>query len=560
MDDSLLLQKQIKNNAEEVQSYLADMRQWLKDMKRKQDLNYDYSSDKQPPLADQESGKRVKKNTHNKGGKKESEKPKRISSYDYAKWDNFDVEKACEDIDRDDIPEANVIEDEEESQKLRDQALYEKELGNEQVKKQNWKEAIQYYNRAIKCYAYDPVFYANRALCFLKTKDLKSAETDCTAAIQLDPTYVKAYVRRATARTELRQYKDAKEDLEKALELEPNNTVAKNDLAKIEKKLLSPSSKKTKKEIGLPPSSSTASKPEKKTDLLSTSSSGAIKSGKAKEPQKVIAKDQKGVINEEVLGKGRGDAEESVISSKGPWKTGDVRLVQTIHKPPHLRSKKPLKRINIQDVCDDDIVDITNKSKSCGDAPTVPPERKMVNDLPSQKIADSRNAEDLKTGEVIKDQKQQFGDSTDDKPLKEQTVNSQAHDTDADVSQQVPPVPKSSVQFLLSWKIVKSNKKLRFMFLKQIPGRELARIFDNSLESDTVSDLVSVLSTDFLENKEPVYPFLLGLCSVQRFKALVMFLTKADKAGIKKLLDYCVTSGECSKEEADRVAKEYEVM
>lgn len=50
---------------------------------------------------------------------------------------------------------------------------------------------------------------------------LYSAEADCSSAIQLDKTYVKAYHRRVTARLGLKQYKEAMEDVKKIADLEP---------------------------------------------------------------------------------------------------------------------------------------------------------------------------------------------------------------------------------------------------------------------------------------------------------------------------------------------------
>lgn len=78
---------------------------------------------------------------------------------------------------------------------------------------------------------------------FLITQKLRflsfhSAESDCTIAIRLDETYVKAYYRRATARVNLKQYKEAKQDLEKVLQLDPLNTEAKVMLLKIGNKII----------------------------------------------------------------------------------------------------------------------------------------------------------------------------------------------------------------------------------------------------------------------------------------------------------------------------------
>lgn len=62
-----------------------------------------------------------------------------------------------------------------------------------------------------------------------------SAETDCSVSIALDPTYVKAYSRRGTARIGLKKYAEARSDFHKVLSLEPNNKQARSELDKIEK-------------------------------------------------------------------------------------------------------------------------------------------------------------------------------------------------------------------------------------------------------------------------------------------------------------------------------------
>lgn len=66
---------------------------------------------------------------------------------------------------------------------------------------------------------------------------LRSAEADCTAALQLDSSYVKAYQRRAMARAGLGQLQEARADLLKVMELEPKNMASKAELMKLEKKI-----------------------------------------------------------------------------------------------------------------------------------------------------------------------------------------------------------------------------------------------------------------------------------------------------------------------------------
>ncbi|XP_039799128.1 RNA polymerase II-associated protein 3-like isoform X7 [Panicum virgatum] len=57
----------------------------------------------------------------------------------------------------------------------------------------------------------------------MKLIRFKEAEDDCTEALNLDDRYIKAYSRRITARKELGKLKEAMDDAEFAISLEPNN-------------------------------------------------------------------------------------------------------------------------------------------------------------------------------------------------------------------------------------------------------------------------------------------------------------------------------------------------
>ncbi|KAL6570194.1 hypothetical protein OROMI_014708 [Orobanche minor] len=98
----------------------------------------------------------------------------------------------------------------------------EKELGNEFFKQNKFNEAVDCYSRSI---ALSPtaVAYANRAMAYIKIKRFHEAENDCTEALNLDDRYIKAYSRRSTARKQLAKLKEAVDDVEFALRLEPQN-------------------------------------------------------------------------------------------------------------------------------------------------------------------------------------------------------------------------------------------------------------------------------------------------------------------------------------------------
>ena len=62
-----------------------------------------------------------------------------------------------------------------------------------------------------------------------------AAELDCTRAISLDESYIKAFHRRGTARASLKKYAEAKQDFERVLKQDAKNKQARQELEKIER-------------------------------------------------------------------------------------------------------------------------------------------------------------------------------------------------------------------------------------------------------------------------------------------------------------------------------------
>ncbi|XP_026520816.1 mitochondrial import receptor subunit TOM34 [Notechis scutatus] len=99
--------------------------------------------------------------------------------------------------------------------------------GNEFVKKNNYKKAIEKYTESIKLHKMECTTYTNRALCYLNLKQYKEAIVDCSEALKIDPKNVKAFYRRAQAYKELKDYKSSKADINSLLKIEPENGAAK---------------------------------------------------------------------------------------------------------------------------------------------------------------------------------------------------------------------------------------------------------------------------------------------------------------------------------------------
>jgi len=105
--------------------------------------------------------------------------------------------------------------------------------GNEHFKAGRLHDAREAYSEALHLSppAGDPsseaskdraVLHCNRAACLQRLERWDDVVKDCSQAIKLDPSYVKAFARRSVAYEELQKWHDAFEDLKKSVELDPS--------------------------------------------------------------------------------------------------------------------------------------------------------------------------------------------------------------------------------------------------------------------------------------------------------------------------------------------------
>ncbi|KAI5812366.1 hypothetical protein BZA77DRAFT_145862 [Pyronema omphalodes] len=83
-----------------------------------------------------------------------------------------------------------------------------KAAGNRAYGAQDYSKAIDLYSKAILCKR-DPIFFSNRSACYNALGDWRKVVDDTTAAISMDPEYVKALNRRAHAFEQLEKYSEA---------------------------------------------------------------------------------------------------------------------------------------------------------------------------------------------------------------------------------------------------------------------------------------------------------------------------------------------------------------
>ncbi|KAB7506306.1 RNA polymerase II-associated protein 3 [Armadillidium nasatum] len=197
------IQLSAKNNSEELQDYLRDLKHWEEgikqddlDLKKKKNLNV-----KDMSIESKKDNKSTKLETEvlresNSGNNKTQHTPM--------------------------IPDHHKGK----AEKL-------KEEGNKLYAQGKYSDAVGKYTQGIGLDSSNKLLPANRAMALIKLGKFKAAEKDCSKALALDPCYIKAYLRRATARMKTSNIPGAIKDYEMALELEPWNKTTRKELEKL---------------------------------------------------------------------------------------------------------------------------------------------------------------------------------------------------------------------------------------------------------------------------------------------------------------------------------------
>ncbi|PHU06522.1 hypothetical protein BC332_23011 [Capsicum chinense] len=127
--------------------------------------------------------------------------------------------------------------------------------GNTLFKEGLYEEALSKYELALQVAADIPssteirsIFHANRATCFSKLGKHEETVKECTKALELNPTYIKALVRRAEAHEKLEHFDEAITDMTKILELEPSHDQARRSVIRL-KRLADEKREKMKEEM-----------------------------------------------------------------------------------------------------------------------------------------------------------------------------------------------------------------------------------------------------------------------------------------------------------------------
>ncbi|XP_055690841.1 RNA polymerase II-associated protein 3 [Lutzomyia longipalpis] len=400
-----------------------------------------------------------------------------------------------------------------------------KEKGNGCVKLKDFEGAIFHYTAAIETFPDDPIYYTNRALCYLRLDRQNKCIEDCNIAISLDRQCVKAFYRRMQANESLGNTEAAIKDCEDVVRLEPSTLSHRRELDRLKNRL----------------------------------------------------KNEKNITARNEINNNR-KREEATRGVPGkPWSRLDreAREVDFVDKKPHLRSKKPLKRVDVAEIITlpepipDHIVDkLFNNFTGEYDATSPSSSSASVFDygipllsLPfaprpstSQEVEDDvfehlAKYNEKRTQEAAAAPKQEVVSKQEVAPKQEvvpklppktKKVDIVAESTEEKVEehQRIPDLPSTNVQFCSTWKDLTEVTRCGYLEAIVAANSSVIKTLGPLLENTLLSELLSTLGRHFIAKKLPVHNVLDALATNSEIGILSCFMTTADRKVFAQLMQY----------------------
>jgi len=113
----------------------------------------------------------------------------------------------------------------EELESRKSRAEERKTKGNELMKSERYEEALAAYTDAISLNNKNAVYFCNRAAAHSKLGNHQEAVEDCVTALEIDPTYSKAYGRMGLAFSALGRHDEALERYKKSASIGPRQRI-----------------------------------------------------------------------------------------------------------------------------------------------------------------------------------------------------------------------------------------------------------------------------------------------------------------------------------------------
>nr|XP_036219310.1 RNA polymerase II-associated protein 3 isoform X2 [Bactrocera oleae] len=437
------IQLQVRNNAEEMRNTLNDLYSWEQEMKAKEKELHrcptNVEKEEQVNLPIRSHIFAEKQPAQNNKQQKQQQPSSRTNSVAKDNDNSPSSSSATTPTEKLEKPlDAN--------EEKRKQANEIKDRGNKNVKLGEYEKAINEYSTAIDIFPEDPVYFCNRALCYLKLERYNECIEDCEQAIEIDSLSVKAYYRRMQANECLGNDMDALKDCTTVLMIEPKNKEANKSLERINERLRK-----------------------------------NVKS--AKGPNFCMP---------------RADMIDILPIDKPPYKRSSKPLrripIADVIGP---KDTKNCENTNLK-ISDEDIDKLFNSN--CGPFVEVKKSNNAAADKTPVKPAAALSKVSTVTNKFNENQ-----NAKDDQKTSVIEVNKSCATAGTDVqllsgNRPLPPTPTSTAQFYSNWKELTPAQK--YKYLKSIDVSHLRKVLGAGFDSDTLTDLLHTLRDFYLVQKD----------------------------------------------------------
>lgn len=108
-----------------------------------------------------------------------------------------------------------------------------KQRGNDYFRDKEFAQAVAEYEEAVKRAPKNAAIRNNLSAALCKIMDFNGAKTQIETALELDPTYVKAWARKGDIEYVMKEYHKSLDSYQKGLDIDPDNTACKDGLRKV---------------------------------------------------------------------------------------------------------------------------------------------------------------------------------------------------------------------------------------------------------------------------------------------------------------------------------------
>ncbi|XP_069620590.1 RNA polymerase II-associated protein 3 [Ranitomeya imitator] len=226
------------------------------------------------------------------------------------------------------------------------------------------------------------------------------------------------------------------------------------------------------------------------------------------------------------------------------------RIVKAIDKAPYLRSNKPLRRMEIEEIGGLLLapVDVIGKSHDDDNGSVLiqPEEPEKGNEdlnskepisiypeAPSAKMLKIEEISDLPTHQDNTENSMATPTSPAN-PGKDQPALS------ASLDRVVPGVPANSFQLESDLRRLKGHPDMLYTYVKQIEPSLYRKLFQKALDPDVFNEIVKILRLKYIENEDAdiVMEILQTFSELRRFDMAVMFLSESEKEDVRSLFAF----------------------